>query len=250
MQALHNLHESGTDTSTQIAADARMAAEQVLAHLRNSDNVPACPVVGLPYTLLPPTSPTDSTNELKNNCRAVTLTGCGCCMSVFAARRAISGRKCPLCSEVVMAGSGYRDNACMSRAAQLWAAGMTPAKLKESDIDVDLDARLRLPARAVADGVLCRGKMRGTGEALAVLVMPLGETAHWERAGVNHALVVSAAAAALTPLMCTVVGVCWRANDVWITFPAEYLLDGHVEVSDDSEGVAQKNSLIQDMLHL
>lgn len=217
-----------------IGMDAVEAADILLQRLRTSEHVPVCPITGLPYNPSAPTSPTNSTNELQNNCRAVSLASCGCCMSVYAARHAISARKCPLCSGPVLPGSGYKDNACMTRAAQAWAADLNPRQLAESDLEVYLDAKLRLPPRAVADGTLFRGKLLSSGEALAVMVVPLESAVSWERAAVCHALVVTAAAAALTPLLCTLLGVCWRANDVLIAYSGEFLIDG----STDPEGTA------------
>ena len=127
----------------------------------------------------------------------------------------------------------------MTRAAQAWAVDMAPPQLAESDLDVYFDAKLRLPPRSVADGTLCRGKMRRSGEALAVLLVPLESAAAWERAAVSHALLVTAAAAAMTPLMCTILGVCWRSNDVLIAFPGEYLVDSTAGTEGASSSVAR-----------
>ena len=207
------MHKASAQDPSCSSRNAKETADLLLQRLRTSDCLPVCPVTGLPYMPTHTTSPTNSTNELQNECRAVSLTACGCCMSICAATRAIAAGKCSLCSAITV-GGGFRDNTCMARAAQAWAIGMAPRQLAEGDLEVCFDAKLRLPPRAVADGTLFRGKMLQSGEALAVLLVPLESAVAWERAAVSHALLVTAAAAALTPLMCTILGVCWRANDV------------------------------------
>jgi hypothetical protein len=208
------------------AGDSLNAKDVLLQRLRTSEHVPACPVTGLPYSPTSPTSRSNDASELQSSCHAVSLSSCGCVMSAYAARRMISARKCTLCGEAVLTENGYRNNACMTRAAQVWAADLSPQLLAESDLEVYFDARLRLPPRAVADGTLYRGKMVGTGEALAVLVVPIASALAWERSAVRHALVVAAGAAALTPLMSTVLGACWRENDVLVAFSEQFLVDG------------------------
>lgn len=130
-------------------------------------HVAAAQLPGHGPPVLPPPPPAErAPAAAARACSAVSLNACGCCMSRLAAEQALSAASCSLCSERLAPGSGHRGNACMTRAAQAWAAGVVPRVLREEEVAVDERVPLWLPPRAVADGRLCNGTLtRGGGIA-------------------------------------------------------------------------------------